>query len=435
MNDLTLPPHSETFEKSILSSMLQDPVEFIPRAIEAGITSERFYIPANSILFSVLVEKMGKGEVVELIALTQELKDSDKLDLMGGLSRLSEIYTYAVSRSAHFDSHVQGMLDKHILRGVIKFGSEITELAYNNLSVKELIPRLELGALSIGQDAEDKASFNFELKSAYKEFCDDLEAPSSPGIPTGFSSIDNLINGLHPGEVTVIGARPAIGKTSFAISLCENLAIHNDVSTALFVVEGKRHYITTRLVASVSHISAKRIRDLQLSKGDKEKIGRTVTKTKDAPLYIDDRITNAIEMSAKVRRLKQKYGIKVLVIDYIQKLPAALPEERADLRLRIKNATDVLHQTCKTLGIALVVLAQLGRVKGRDPMIDPQIEDLKESGSLEEDGDVVILLGNIGEDPDDCNATRRKLVRIAKNRHGPCDDVVLNFNPPTTRFH
>jgi replicative DNA helicase len=157
-----------------------------------------------------------------------------------------------------------------------------------------------------------------------------------------------------------------------------------------------------------------------------------MVETKDAPLRIDDRISNAVEIAAKIRRMHQQSPLKVVIIDYIQKLPAALPDERSNLRLRIINATDVLHQTCKALDISLVLLAQLGR-DSKDE--NPDINALKESGSLEQDGDTIILLGKTGEEPEDGNAPIEKLVRIAKNRHGPCADLTLNFNPPTTRFY
>ena len=223
-----------------------------------------------------------------------------------------------------------------------------------------------------------------------------------------------------------------MGKTSFAISLAENLALHQGVPTALFAVEGKRSYLTTRLTAMAAHVSAKSIRDKRLNKGEILKIKGKMTETKDCPLFMDDRISNAVEIAAKIRRMHQQNPLKVVIIDYIQKLPAALPDERSNLRLRIINATDVLHQTCKALDIALVLLAQLGRDTKET---DPEVSSLKESGSLEQDADTIILLGRKGDDPEDVNTPRQKLIRIGKNRHGPCADLTLNFNPPTTRFY
>jgi replicative DNA helicase len=431
MSDLTPPPHAEGAEKSILSSMLQDSVEYLPRAIEMGITPERFYVPAHSRFFKILLEKHVKGEVIELTALSQELVDSDQMDSLGGPSAIAEFYSYAPN-GAHFDSHAKIVLEKHQLRSVIKFGTKITSQAYENERIEALIPQIELGALTIGKDAEGKSGYNYGLKCAYRELLAVLESEEAEGIPTGWAGIDAVTGGLHPGEVTVIGARPAMGKTAFAISLADNLALHAGVPTALFAVEGKRTYLTTRLMAMTAHISAKRIRDKQISKGDITKIKRRMGETKDSPLRIDDRISNAVEIAAKIRRMHQQSPLKVVIIDYIQKLPAALPDERSNLRLRIINATDVLHQTCKTLDIALVLLAQLGRESKDD---NPDINALKESGSLEQDGDTVILLGKKGEDPEDVNAPREKLIRIAKNRHGPCCDLALEFNPPTTRFY
>lgn len=426
-------PHAEGPEKSILSSILGDPVDYLPRAIEMGINQESFYSPANSMLYRIIQSKQTNPEALELVGLAQEMKADGSLEKIGGPAALTEIYTYAPS-SAHFEAHAKAVLDCAILRRAIRYhtkGIEAAHDAHADGQIGDFLARLELGALSLGNDAQDRTGYDYSLKCAYRELLEILQSDDAQGIPTGWANIDQATGGLHAGEVTVVGARPAMGKTAFAISLSENLAIHQKVPTALFVVEGKRTYLTTRLMAMTAHISAKRIRDKQITKDDLRKIQRTMGDTKDAPLRIDDRICNAVEIAAKIRRMHQQSPLKVVIIDYIQKLPAALPDERSNLRLRIINATDVLHQTCKALDIALVLLAQLGRDTKED---DPQVSTLKESGSLEQDGDTIILLGKHGEDPEDGNTPYEKLVRVAKNRHGPCADLTLNFNPPTTRF-
>lgn len=431
MSDLTPPPHAVGAEKSVLSSILQNPVENLPRALEVGFTPEIFYTPAHSRLFEIFIEKHRKGEVIEFLSLTQDLLDRELLDTMGGPSGLTEIYTYAPT-SAHFESHAKIVMEKAILRAIIRFGTKIIGQAYENTDIADLIPQIELGALTIGKEAESRTSYDYSLKAAYKELMDFLNSEESQGIPTGFSEVDAVTGGLHGSEVIVIGARPAIGKTAFAISLAENLAIHQGIPTALFAVEGKRSYLTTRLLAVTSFVSAKRIRDKQLLKEDMMKITRRIKATEDKPLKFDDRISNAVEIAAKIRRLHQENPLKVVIIDYAQKLPAALPEERSNLRLRIINATNILHETCKALDIALVLLAQLNREGDQEH--NPTTTALKESGSLEQDADTILLLGNISED-ESTEGIQKKLIRIAKNRHGPCADLQLNFNPTTTKFY
>ena len=411
--------------------MLQDPVEYIPRAIEAGITSESFYSPARAVIFRRVSEMTSKGEDVELIKLTKEMISDGTMDKVGGPAALSEIYTYAPT-GAFFDAHVKGLLDAETLRAIIRFGTEIVTEAHDSESASDMISKVEIGALTLGRQSQDRMSYDYSLKAAYRELMELMQSDDGEGIKTGWANVDAVIGGLHPGEVTVVGARPAVGKTAFAISLAENLAIHNGTPTALFAVEGKRSYLTTRLAAMTAHVSAKRIRDKQLSVGDIQKISGKMKITVDAPLRMDDRISNAVEIAAKIRRMHQQSPLKVVIVDYIQKLPAAIPQERSDLRLRIINATDILHQTCKTLDIALVLLAQLNRSDGKQET-DPRVDSLKESGSLEQDADTIILLGNV-ESQDESTVTE-KLVRIAKNRHGPLADLTLNFNNPTTRFY
>lgn len=291
-----------------------------------------------------------------------------------------------------------------------------------------------MGILTIGQEAETNQAFDYSLKAAMRDLIRDLESPQSPGIPTGWPSVDAVIGGLHPGEVTILGARPGVGKTAFAISLVENLAVGHGVPTALFAVEGSRNYLTTRLLAVMTRVSAKALRDRQFSKDDMLKLRSAANKHEMKPLLMDSRVSNAVEIAAKIRRLHQMSPLKVVVIDYIQKLPPAIPQERADRRLKVQNATSILHETCKTLGISLVLLAQLRRESDKT---DPTIENLMESASLEQDGDTVILLGDVKPEEggdDDRDQVHKKLVRIAKNRHGPIDDVVMNFNPKTTKF-
>lgn len=425
------PPNAIGPEKSVLSSILQDPVEYAPRAVEMGLTPQAFYHPGHAVLFSALVDRQARGGTIELVGMTDDMMKDGTLERLGGPAALAEIYTYAPT-SAHFAEHAKSVLDCAVLRAVIRFGTRIVSEAYQTPEVSDIVSRVELGALTLGKDAQDRSGYDYSLKTAYRELLQLLESDKGEGIPTGWPAVDQVTGGLHPGEVMVVGARPAMGKTSFAMSLAENLALHQGVPTALFAVEGKRTYLTTRLTAMACHLPAKRIRDKTLNRGDILKIKAKMKDTKQAPFFMDDRISNAVEIAAKIRRMHQQTPLKVVLIDYIQKLPAALPDERSNLRLRIINATDVLHQTCKALDIALVLLAQLGRDTKE---ADPEVSSLKESGSLEQDADTIILLGRKGDDPDDPNTPREKLIRIGKNRHGPCADLTLQFNPPTTRFY
>lgn len=426
-------PNSVEMEKSILSSILQDPVEYLPRAIEMGIRSETFYKPSHAKLFSLLQNRQNTGEEIELVSLTEELMSEGVLETYGGAPGISEIYTYAPT-AAHFDSHAKTVHEKATLRSLIRFCTSMVTDCYESTDAKDALSKAELGILSIGQESTMGQSYDYSLKCAMEELIKDLQSPSNPGIPTGWPQVDAVIGGLHPGEVTIIGARPGVGKTACAISLAESLAVGQQVPTALFAVEGSRNYLTTRLMAVMTRVSAKALRDRQFSKDDLQKLKQAGTRHSEKPLKMDARISNAVEIAAKIRRIHQQTPLKVVMIDYIQKLPPALPQERTDRRLKIQNATAVLHETCKTLGISLVLLAQLKR---ESPKEDPSIENLMESASLEQDADTVLLLGDVpkkdGIEESD-TGIQTKLIRIAKNRHGPIDDVFVNFNPQTTKF-
>lgn len=436
MNDyLKPPPHSRNQELSILSSMLKDPVEFIPRAIEMGIGPMTFYVPTNREFCDLLFTKHQHGQSIELVTLAEETMKSGLLERMGGPAGITEIFQYAPT-NAHFNDHAKNVLHLATFRRIIVFCTEIIGKAYDGESIADLLSQLELGSLNIGQESEANTAYNYTLKAAMAELMRDFESGGNPGIKTGFSQLDDLIGGLHAGDVTVVAARPGTGKTSFAISLADNLAVKQDVATALFVVEGSRNYLTTRLMAAMTQISAKSLRDRKFKEGDMAALEKAVNRNKLKPLMMDSRVSNAVEIAAKIRRIHQQTPLKVVLIDYIQKLPGSIPEERANHRLKIKNATSILHETCKSLGIALVLLAQLRRDSAKD---NPVIESLMESASLEEDADTVILIGEVplrqGEEERDRDQTHPKLIRVAKNRHGPCDDIQLNFNPKTTQFY
>jgi replicative DNA helicase len=436
MNDeLKPPPHSRNQEMSILSSMLKDPVEFIPRAIELGISPVTFYIPTHRDFCDLLMSRHNHGKPIELITIVEEMMKNGLFERMGGTpAGVTQIFQYAPT-NAHFDEHAKNILHLATFRRIIKFCEEMIGKAYEGESIGDLLSQLELGSLNIGQESEANTAYDYTLKAAMAELMREFEAGGTAGIKTGFTQLDNLIGGLHPGDVTVVAARPGTGKTSFAISLADSIAVRQGMPTALFVVEGSRNYLTTRLMASMTQISAKSLRDGKFRNDDIEKLRRAVTQNQNKPLMMDSRVSNAVEIAAKIRRIHQQTPLKVVIIDYIQKLPGAMPEERANHRLKIKNATSILHETCKSLGIALVLLAQLRRDSAKD---NPAIEALMESASLEEDGDTVILIGEVplktGEKERDKDQTHPKLIRVAKNRHGPCDDIWLNFNPKTTQF-
>ena len=427
-------PNCIDMEKSILSSMLQDPVEYVPRAVEMGITPSTFYQPSHSSLFEEIESMQSAGKEIEIVSLAERLMTSGRLETMGGPAALAELYNFAPT-SAHFDSHAKTVYEKSVLRSIIRFCTGMVSHCHESGDAAEALSKAELGILSIGQESEIGHSYDYSLKAAMRELIGEMTSTKTPGIQTGWPRVDSIIGGLHPGEVTIVGARPGVGKTACAISLAESLAVGHDIPTALFVVEGSRSYLTTRLAAVMTMVSAKAIRDRQFSETDLEKIKKVFREKNSKPLMMDDRISNAVQIAAKIRRIHQQTPLKVVLIDYIQKLPPAMPEERINPRLKIQNATAVLHETCKTLGISLVLLAQLKRDSPKD---NPTIENLMESASLEQDADTVLLLGDVLDqkgDPLIEGGIQKKMIRVAKNRHGPVDDVIVNFNPHTTKFY
>ena len=431
ISDAKKPPSKIGPEKSILSSMLQDPVEYIPRAIEAGLTPQKFYQTSHGLLYEIFIETQEKGQILELITLTEDLMERDLLNRIGGPSAITEIYSYAPT-AAHFDSHLNQVLDAAVLRQIIKSCTRTITTAQEGGDVKQIVQDFELSALTVGQESERNAAYDTSLKGGFMEVIQHLQSKAKPGMSTGISQIDDMTGGLHKKEITIIGARPSVGKTSMACTLCGNMSLGQGYRMAYFAMEGSKLSLVSKIMAGETGVSAKRIRDKVLNKSDLMHLDRLVKTKSDAPLFIDDRISTASEIAARTRRLHQIAPLDVVVIDYAQKLKPGSRSELEDLKKLVANGTNILHETCKSLNIALVLLAQLKR-KPSD--LDPQISDLSDSSSLEKDGDTIIFLARKEDEPEDPGAVRQLLGRVAKNRHGPTGDVDVNFNPNTTRFY
>ena len=451
---LNVPPHAVGPEKSLLSSMLQQPDEYIGRAIEEQLTHEHFYVPAHGKLYEVLVKHFEDNMQVELIALTQHLMDRGLLDTLGGAAGLAEIYSYATT-SAHFPSHLRIVKEKHVLRGVITACTEaITEAFEDPEEVPIFLDQVEQRILEIRESSEHKTEATIEetMKEVMRQFEDMiLNGREVTGLKTGYEEVDKMSNGLKPADIFIIAARPSMGKTSFMMNIVEDVAINQKKAAMVFSCEMSSPQIVQRLLFSRARFEAAQLmRGYQPSRQDLERVTRAAREISESQLFIDDTAGISInDLRAKARRKHKDCPLSLIAIDYLQLMKSTSRQAANSREREVAEISAGLKALAKELSIPIIVLAQLNRGpenRTGDSAGVPRMSDLRESGSIEQDADMIGLLyrkayyqnklsDGEGEDeaPDRNEAGEAELV-VAKNRNGPTGNVPLTFLPALMRF-
>ena len=436
-------PHALGPEKSILSSMLQNPQEYISTAIEEKLTKEHFYLPAHSMIFDVLMECFEKGQDVELVSLVQKLIDKSLLENIGGPAALTELYSYAPN-AGHFLTHLGYVKDKFILRSVINSCNDAITQAYDNPEdVPQLLDGVETAVLAIRENAEVNRAVT--IKSSVKDVMEYFAAlcageKEAQGFPTGYEVLDRMSSGLKPGEMFVIAARPSMGKTSLMMNIVEHICIDQEKPAMVFSCEMSSFQIVQRLVFSRARFKLSDLhKGLIPQKKDLLSIKRAAEEIGNAKLFIDDTPGITInDLRAKARRKKRDEDIQLIAIDYLQ-LMRSLSKQAANSREReIAEISAGLKGLAKELGIPIIVLAQLNRGPESRSGGTPKMSDLRESGSIEQDADLIGLLyrsAYYAENEEERKEEEgRAELLLAKNRNGETGPVPLTFIAPLMRF-
>lgn len=432
-------PHAVGPEKSLLSSMLQDPQEFIGLAIEEKLTPDHFYLPSHSDLFGFLIELFETGQEVELVSLVQRLLDRGLLDRVGGPSALTDLYTYAPS-PGHFRHHLQHVKEKFVLRAIIKNSNEAIAQAYDAPEeVAALLDSVESSFMAIRDGAETTREITnrqgvLNVVSEIEQIIrGDL---AQMGIATGFERLDGMTSGLQGGEMFVVAARPSMGKTSFMMNIVENVCVDQGKPSMVFSMEMSAHQLRQRLVFSRARFAkSSLIRGQAPAKGDLPRIQRAALEIAAAPLFIDDTQGITInELRAKARRRHRTTGLTLIAIDYLQLMRSRTKQAQNSREREIAEISAGVKGLAKELGIPIIILAQLnrgpesrtGKSKGK-----PLMADLRESGSIEQDADLVGLLYRPGYYAEDGAAEEEEAVTaeviLAKNRNGATGHIPLTF--------
>ncbi|MCF7675175.1 MAG: replicative DNA helicase [Akkermansiaceae bacterium] len=439
-------PHALGPEKSLLSTMLQDPQDFIGLAVEEKLTKEHFYLPAHSTLFAFLLELFAAGAEVELVSLVQRLLDRGLLDRVGGPAALTDLYTYAPT-PGHFRHHLQLVKDKYVLRSIIQNSTEAINQAYDAPDeVAELLDTVEQKMLAIREGRENANTFDLKasVSEAMKQFQELLSGQKkTQGIATGFEKLDRMSGGMKPGEMFVVAARPSMGKTSLMMNIVEHVCMDLDKPTMVFSCEMTALQLVQRLLyprakCSVSQVS----KGYTPSKKDFQRVNSVSLEIAKSKLFIDDTPGISInELRAKARRKKRDEGLEFIAIDYLQLLKSRTKQAENSREREIAEISGGIKNLAKELGVPILILAQLNRgpeTRTGGSIGVPRMSDLRESGSIEQDADLVGLLYRAAyyakDEEERLEAEGKAEMVLAKNRNGETGNIELTFVADLMRF-
>ncbi len=435
------PPHSVEAEQGVLGSMLISPRDAIAEVVEK-ITADYFYVPAHQTIFDVLVELWNTGAGIDLITFTQVLRDRNLLETVGGAAAVTTLYTF-VPTAANVGYYLEIVRDKYILRSIIAAGTESVRRAYEEQDeVGNLLDEVEQRIFAVGEDR-----FKGQMLSMKDQVMEAIESIEKlyerkggiTGVSTGFVEFDRMTSGMHAAEMIVIAARPSMGKTALAMNIAEHVAINEKLPVGVFSLEMSSQQLVQRLLCSRARVNLQKVRDGFLGERDFPSLTAAASKLAEAKIFIDDSASLTIlELRAKARRLKAQQDVQLIIIDYLQLLRSASRRAQENRQLEISEISAGLKGLAKELKIPVIVVAQLNRQPEQRTGGKPRLSDLRESGSIEQDADLVGLLvrPELYEEDEEARAEKSgeaELI-IAKQRNGPVGEIPLTFLKEFTRF-
>ncbi len=443
-----LMPQAPGVEKSVLSMMCIDPTNVVGQCISEGMTADYFYVPSHRILWEIFRSRYEKGVMIDPTSVAQELTDRHQLEAVGGFAGLNDIFSFTTT-TALFRLHFETLKEKYILRSIILTANRASEGAYaGEVEVESLLDQTEQDVLQIRQSAAkgEEWSLKADIKQAMSNFERMMNTKGEIlGISTGYPKLDRMINGLKPGELFVIAARPSMGKTSFLLNIVEHLVLELKKPVLTFSCEMPSVQLVERLLYARSGVSKQKLLAQQgvLSPEDMARVKQAVRELMASKLIIDDTAAISIsELRAKARRAQRDNpDLCAIGIDYLQLMRSHTKQAQNSREREIAEISGGLKSLAKELKLPIIVLAQLNRGPesrtGKNKGV-PMMSDLRESGSIEQDADMVGLLYRFAYYAED-DEQREEVgtdanLLLAKNRNGPTGDVPLTFVAELMRF-
>lgn len=434
---LKIPPNNPEAEQFVLGSLLLDK-NAITKVADM-LTPSDFYNPAHEKIYETILDLYEKRRPIDILSLANRLKELDKLQDVGGSGYLAEL-TNQVTTPSHVDHYAKLVKEKRVLRDLIKASAEITESAFSPTKEFDvLLDDIEQKILNISQKSlpQNFTPIREELKSAYERIESLHEHKEAlRGVPTGFTQLDNLLSGLQKSDFIVLGARPSLGKTSFALDVARHAALKANVTVGFFSLEMSREQVVDRFISAESQVPLWKLRTGRVSSElEFQMIQDALDKLSRAPIFIDDSPSpNILQMRSAARRLQVEHGLGLLIVDYLQLIA---PRKNSDnLVAQVTEISRGLKALARELEVPLLALSQLSRAVDQREHKVPKLHDLRESGSIEQDADVVLFIYRKDRDRIDVPPEEQNMAQIiiAKHRNGPLGSVDLKFDPERVSF-
>jgi len=425
----SVPPHSLDAERAVLGALLLDPAA-ISEAVGIPLAPEDFYRDHHARVFRAIITLYERGERADLITLVDELGKRGELDQVGGQAELSRLFDYAVT-SANLDHHARIVVDKALLRRLILAAQQIGRDAVSGRDeVREILDRAESKIFALC-DRKMRKDIH-RLRDLTTPTIEELERLHKlkthiTGMPTGLTDLDEMTGGFQAGELIVVAGRPSMGKTALCLNIADYVAIEHKSAVAFFSLEMSKEQLVQRMLCSRARMNLKALRTGFFPQEKWSSLTRAAGKLHGAPVWIDDTpALSVLELKAKARRIRAETDLKLVVVDYLQLMRG--PDGVENRQQEVSQITRSLKALAKELALPIIVLSQLSRApEQRGPKGIPMLSDLRESGAIEQDADVVMFVYRESfYSPSDDNKNKA-IIKVAKQRNGPTGDIEVSF--------
>ena len=431
-----VPPQNIEAEQAVLGAMLikKEAIAEVSQLLKPA----DFYREAHRIVYETMLELFNKNEAVDLITVTEQLRKNDLLEKAGGIAFVTSLAN-AVPTAANVEYHARIVEEKAQLRNLINSATEIAGMAYEaSDDITDVMDKSEKMILEVAA-RQNSGSF-VPIKEILMDTFSKIEKlyetkGGITGLPSGFKDLDKLTSGLQPSDLILVAARPSMGKTAFTLNIAQHGAVHENKSVAFFSLEMSKEQLVQRMLCSEGGIDSQRLRVGELEENDWEKLINAADRLSRAPIYIDDTAgITVMELRSKARRLKAEHDLQLIVIDYLQLMQGRSSKNSDNRQQEISEISRSLKALARELNVPVIALSQLSRSVESRQVKKPMLSDLRESGSLEQDADIVMFLYR--EDYYDPETEHKNItdVIIAKHRNGPVDTVQLFFHKQFTKF-
>ena len=433
------PPHSAEAERTVLGALLLDPEAIVK--VSDFLRPEDFYDPVHRQIFQAIFDLYTNHEPIDFVMVSNRLTDSKAIQTIGGPAFLAELAS-AVPTSSHVYQYGQLVKAKALHRSIIEAGRKITGLGYEvDRPVVELLDEVEKTVFQITNTFLKEKFVHIKdiLDERYERFAEihaSGEENIAKGVPTGFKALDYKLAGMHPSDLIILAARPSMGKTSLALNIAVNAAVKSHKTVGVFSLEMSKEQLVDRLFASMLGVDSWKLQRGQLDDSDFQNMGPIMDELSKANIFIDDSSASSMpEFRTKARRLQMEHGLDLLIVDYLQLMSTGNMSYAGNRVQEISEISRNVKQIARELRVPVIALSQLSRAVEARPDKQPQLSDLRESGSIEQDADVVLMMYREDYYNEDCDRQGVTDIFVRKHRNGPTRRVELLFKKEQMRFY